>query len=293
VLEVGRVEAAGRPDDHGRLAVDRRRHRLEGLQQQARVVADRADAMTGEQLRHQPRHRDAVLEDVGDARGGAHVVLQDAPDPVAAPYEVAPGHVGVDAARRADAVHGAGERRSADDQRPRHDAGPDDLPGVVDVVDEGIERADPLSQTALDHGPLIRGQDAGHQVERERAVTAGAIVGVDLEGDALLHEDGVAALARGGQRLRPQPLQRGDQALNVRPGHAVVLEQFIQRPDGNAVVLDGMGLDHLGPHTIGLRHRASTTFGQRAGDPAWPGGQDRGTQSASEREKVTLWAGLS
>src|SRR5207302_11214138 len=121
-----------------------------------RVVVDGTHSVPGEQLGHQPGHGHAVLEHVGDPRGGADVVLEHAPAAIAVADQVAPAHVAVDAAGRAYAVHGAREARAADDQRPGHDPGPHDLVGVVDVVDERVKGADALGQPALDGRPLRR-----------------------------------------------------------------------------------------------------------------------------------------
>ena len=168
MLEVGAVQRPGGPQHDGRVALGDGRDRLQRLEQQRRIVVDRPHAVAGEQLGHEPRHRQPVLEHVGDPRRRAHVVLEHAPAAVAAAHEVAAAHVRVDAAGRADAVHRPREARPADDQRPRHDARAHDLARVVDVVDERVQRADPLRQAALDHGPLRGGQDARDQIERER-----------------------------------------------------------------------------------------------------------------------------
>ena len=109
-----------------------------------------------------------------------------------------------DAAGRPDAVGGAGERGAGDDQLPRHDAVADDLAVVVDVVDEQVERAHALGEPALDHAPLVAGEDARHEVEREGTVAGGAVGAGRVERDALLDEDRVAADARppGGGRAQ-------------------------------------------------------------------------------------------
>ena len=97
-----------------------------------------------------------------------HVVLDHLPAAVAVAHEVAAGDVRVDAAGRADAVHGAGEVRAGRDQPPRHEPLADDLARVVDVVDEVVERADPLREAALDRTPFLAAEHARHEVERER-----------------------------------------------------------------------------------------------------------------------------
>ena len=209
-------------------------------------MVDRAHAVLGEELGHQARHRHPVLQDVGDARGRAHVVLEHPPGAVGVAHEVAAGHVGVDAARRADAVDDPGEVAARHHEPPRHHAGADDLARVVDVVDEGVERADALGQAALDRDPLVRRDDARHQVQREGPVL-GAVLAGQLEGDALLHEGGVAPAPSGGQVLGAHLLQGGDQLRGVgrrhpaRPGEDLVEEALA------GVVLD-RDRDGLGGH---------------------------------------------
>ncbi len=82
-------------------------------------------------------------------------------------HEVAARDVRVDAARRADAVHGAGEVRAGGDQPPGHDPLADDLARVVDVVDEVVQRADALREAALDRAPFLAAEHARDEVERE------------------------------------------------------------------------------------------------------------------------------
>jgi hypothetical protein len=220
VLEVGRVERAGRPDDDRRLLLragggDLRERGAE----QRGVVVDRADAVGAEQAGQQARHRDAVLEHVRDPARRADVVLEHLPRAVGVAHEVAAGDVAVDAAGRADPVRGAGERGARDDQLPRHDPLVHDLARVVDVVDERVERADPLGEPALDAAPLLAGDDPRHEVERERPVAHGS-VGVrpaGVERDPLLHEDRVAHPPGVGERVRSQLGERGRQRLRVLP----------------------------------------------------------------------------
>src|SRR3954462_14366007 len=121
-----------------------------------------------EEPRDEPRHRDAVLEHVGDAARGPHVVLEHLPRAVGVADQVAAGDGEVAAARRPDAVDDAGEVRAGDDQPPRHDPLAHDVALVVDVVDEAVQRPDALREAALDVRPLPGRQDPGDEVERER-----------------------------------------------------------------------------------------------------------------------------
>ena len=143
----------------------------------------------------------------------------------------------VDAARRADAVHDAREVAARDDQPPRHDALADDLARVVDVVDEGVERADALREAALDRDPLLGRDDPRHQVERERTVL-GAVLAGQLEGDALLHEDRVAPAPRGGKVRGPHLLEGRDELGRMSGGGAVRAGEDLVEEALAGVVLD-------------------------------------------------------
>jgi hypothetical protein len=104
----------------------------------------------------------------------------------------------------------------------------DDLARVVDVVDEVVERADPLREPALDRRPLARGDDPRDEVERERAVADRAIPGgAGVERNPLLHEDRVAVAARRRQRLGPERLQPFDERARVRSRLPVGGDQFV------------------------------------------------------------------
>ena len=236
MLEVGAVRRPRRPHDHGRVAVRRRRDLAQGAEQQLRVVVDRAHAVAGEQLRRQPGHRQPVLEHVGDPRRRAAVVLEHPPAAVGVADQVTAGDVAVDAARRAHAVHGAPKLRRAEDQLPGHDPLADDLAPVVDVVDERVQRPQPLRQPALDRLPLGRRDDPWHEVERKRPVLDSGTVGAgDREGDPLLAEDLVAAAAEIDHRQPPDRVEGGDQLGGVRARRPRCREQLVDEAGGRLV----------------------------------------------------------
>ena len=79
------------------------------------------------------------------------------------------------------------EVRRARDQSAWHDAVGEDLAGPVDVGEEALEGEDPLADPGLDHRPFVGVDDAGDEVERERALLARV-----REGDALVVERTVA-----------------------------------------------------------------------------------------------------
>ena len=233
MLEVGAVGHSRRPDDDRRLAVGDRRNRAQRGVQQRRVLIDRANPEVGEQRRDQSRHRDPVLEHVGDPRRGAHVVLEHLPAVLVA-HQVAAGDVGVHAARRANAVCRPREVRAAGDQRPGDDPGLDDLALVVDVVDELVQRADPLREPAFDRPPLSAGDDPRDEVERERPVDHLAVGAGQIEGDPLAHEDRVAQRPGGDEVLGAETVEFGDQRLGVLARDAVGGEDLVEgrRPFG-------------------------------------------------------------
>ena len=215
VLEVRAVRRPRRPDDNRRLVAERGRCLEQGLPQEGRITVDRLHPVTREQLRGQSGHRETVLEHVRDSRRGSDVVLEDPPGSVAVPDEIAAGNRAPDPAGRADSVHRAAEGRAAEHEVPRDDALPQDLLAPVDVADEGVERLDPLAQPGLDQLPFGRGDDAGDEVERERAVSGAAVGAGDLEGDAALGERAVAPAPELEQGHTPHPVEVRDQLACV------------------------------------------------------------------------------
>src|SRR5271166_3011751 len=111
-------------------------------------------------------------------------------------HEVASGDVRVDPAGRANAVDGAREVWAGGHQSPGDETLAHDLPRMVDVVDEVVERADALGEAALDLPPFQPAEHARHQVQRKGALVRGPAHAAGLERDPLLHEDRVAPSSR-------------------------------------------------------------------------------------------------
>ncbi len=235
MLEVGAVGGARRPDDDRRAADPRWSRREERVEQQLRVVGDRPHRVAREQLRHQPAHRDPVLEHVGDPGGDTDVVLEHSPDAVSVADQIAAGDVAPDAARRPQAVSGAGEAGPGRDQPPGHDAVADDLTLAVDVGDEAVQRLDALLHAVRDEVPLGGRDDPRDQIERERAIPGLPVGPGRVEGDPALHEDRVAALGRGLQALAPQPVQRLDHLPRLRVRVPGVGEALVEPTGGRLV----------------------------------------------------------
>jgi hypothetical protein len=147
------------------------------------IVLDRRHPVLGEQLREHMHHRFAVLEHVGDARGGARIVLQHEEVVLAGADDVDADDMAIDAERRFDPHHLRHEGRVGDDQLLGNLAGLDDLLPVVDVVHEGVERAHALLDAARQPPPFVRRQDAWNDVEGDEPL-GGVLAAVDREGDA-------------------------------------------------------------------------------------------------------------
>ncbi len=97
--------------------------------------------------------------------------------------------MGIDPARRREADHLLKPRGVIAEQALRHPARADDLLPVIEVVDEGIERADPLFDPAFQPPPFARADDARHGVERDEPLL-GLVLAIDVEGNSRLAEVG-------------------------------------------------------------------------------------------------------
>ena len=164
-----------------------------------------------------------VLDDVGDPRRHAQVVLEDAHDAVGAADEVDAGEVDAHARRRSDAGRGAHEVAAREDQRVRDDAVAEHLALAVDVAEEGLEGAHALDHAGLDVVPLVLGDQARHEVQREDPLLAGR-----GERDPLLQE----AAARTSPRSSRSPGDSSSRASYsdfVWAGGAVDVDHLVER----------------------------------------------------------------
>ena len=100
VLEVGRVVDAGGEHDHGGVVGARRGGGEQRVQEPGRVLGDRPHPLPGEELGQHVGHGPAVLDDVGDARRRAEVVLEHPEHAVLVADQVDAGHVDPHAVRR-------------------------------------------------------------------------------------------------------------------------------------------------------------------------------------------------
>ncbi len=221
VLVVRGVVDAGREQHDGRVVDAVGRDAGQGLAQSLRVFQDRADAHGREQLGEHLRHGATVREHVADPGGHAYVVLQHAVDTVLVAHQVDAADEDAHATRWLDPGGCTPEVLGRGDEPSRHDVVSHAALRTVHVGEEGLQGADTLGHARVDDLPVLRADDARHDVQRERPLLAGVV-----ERDAL-REVGA------GQRLRPR--------VQVLVGHLVDL-----------AVDRGVGLAHLALDIHGL-----------------------------------------
>ena len=231
VLEIGRVVHAGGEHHHRGIVHPRRRQGLQHVQQAAGIVVHRAHLRHLEHLREGALEHLAVFQHVRHAGGAAQVVFEHVELAVAVAHQVDAADVAPDALRRVESDARLQEVARRQDELSRHDAVLDDALGVIDVVDEQVERLDALLQALLDGGPVRGADDAGQDVEREDALGP-RLVAVHGERNAEVQQ---VAL---GRLLPPHQLalrQRND-ALQQRRGAATGLSigehQFVVEGSG-------------------------------------------------------------
>jgi hypothetical protein len=98
--------------------------------------------------------------------------------------------MGIDAAGRVKADHLRKEGIIVPDQVFRKAAGPYDLLTVIDVIQEGIDRADPLLDPPHQQRPFTGADDPWHQVERDQPLIRFGFA-IDIECDARAPEHGL------------------------------------------------------------------------------------------------------
>jgi hypothetical protein len=269
VLEVRRVVDARREQHDRRARRSGRRGRAQRREQLLRVVVDRADAAPLEQVGERPLHRLPVLEHVARARRRAEVVLEHEVLAALVADHVNPGHVRVHAAGRVDPDHLAAEMPRAEHERGRHAALEQDALLVVDVVEEALERRDPLREPALEERPLVRRDHARDQVEREDPLEL-VLCAVDGEADPGVAERGLdrpAALAELVGRELGELAREGGV---VRPRRAAGVEHLVEERAGLVALAEERGLgtgngQGKAGHRLSKRKRGGLAPGAPAG----------------------------
>ena len=216
MLVIGRVVRARRQHGHGRRFLPCRRQRVEVFEQQVGIVLDRPDRLRGEELGEEPHHHPAVFQHVGHAGGHAQVVLENVVLAFAGADDVHAGDMCVDAAGDVHALHFLAVLLVAEHALARHDARLKDLLIVIDVVQERIQSADALAQAPVQHLPLVRRDDARHDVERNQPLGP-RFLAVDGKGDADAMERALGLLPLLGDPCGRRPAEPAGERLVMGP----------------------------------------------------------------------------
>ena len=224
---------ARREQHHLRLIAAAGREAAENLTKLSRIVIDGQHLAGLERVREDARHHQAVLQHVGNAAGGAHIVFQHHElAGLGVAHQVDAGDVGMDAARNFKPNHLAPEMLAGIDQLARNLAVLENALLAVDVLQEKVQRHHALRQPALDAVPFRTRQDAGNQVEGEQSLGASAVA-IDGEGDPLHQEGQIGQLAaflelrrsHGGQLL--EHLGTAGARLAGSAEHLVVIRPWV------------------------------------------------------------------
>ena len=186
-----------------------------------------------EQFGKHRHHRFAIFQHVRNARRRARVVFQHHEIVRTGTHDIDAHHMGIDAAGRSEAHHLRQERFVVAQQADRQSARPDNFLAMIEILQEGVQRAYPLLDTARQAAPFARGDDARDHVERDQPFL-GILVAVNIEGDAAAPKEAFRFLV-----LPPQPggilffvpiqkfgIRRADGAVRVE--HLIVVIAMVR-----------------------------------------------------------------
>ncbi len=229
VLVEGRVVHAGGQDDDGRVLHRGGGGAAQRVDEPCRVVGHHLNGLAPEQLGQDTRHGRPVGQDVAHSRRAPQVVLEHPELAVLVADDVDARHVDAHPVGWRQSEGGADETGGAGDDIVRDQAVAHDPGSAVDVGEELLERPHALGHTVGDPRPLLRGEDARHDVERERPLLA-----VEVEGDALIHEG--PRQPRGPDRdvFWSHLGQRRGHARVRRPGRAGAVYHLVERVLGQS-----------------------------------------------------------
>ena len=179
----GIIDAGGEHGHHRRAGGGRGGAGGKAAVQQFGIIADRFDPVAGKEFGEHLQHRLAVFQHVADAGGGPGVILEHIEFIIAGAHQIDADDMGVDPAGGCHADHLRQEGRVAGDHFDRQASGADDFLPVIDIVQERIDRADPLFDPFGEARPFAPRNDPRDDVEGDQPFgRLGAPV--DVEGDA-------------------------------------------------------------------------------------------------------------
>ena len=234
---------------------------LQRIEQPAAIVVHRPDRRALEQLRKRLLHELPVLQHVRHAGRAAQIVFQH----VVSGRRVSrtrsvpvmwhqtprggfrPTHCGRKPLRRRHHVL-------------RQHAVADDPLLVVQVVDQHVERGDPLPQAALQHLPFVAADDPRHDVERNDPLAA-LPVAVHVERDAELHHRPVGRPLTADQVVRRDAADAMKERLAIGPRLAGLIEHFVVELVG--LVLEEPRFEGIGRGRVARQLRPGTGHQRR------------------------------
>ncbi|MEZ5354358.1 MAG: hypothetical protein R2762_17105 [Bryobacteraceae bacterium] len=132
---------------------------------------------------------------------------------------------------------------------------------MINVVDEKVQRPDPLLQAAFERAPFRACDDARNQVKWKNTVPSSAFP-VDVERNSHLEQHALGHLLASAQLTFGKRFNRVHQSSGRRPGRPVSLEHLIMKWTG-IVVLE----DHTGNSV--LERKQSELSGSAGRGPRW------------------------
>ena len=218
VLEIGAIVDPRRQDGNNRLALAPGwRAGRQRTAQLAGILADFLHLDPGKQLGKHLQHGFPIFEHVADAGRGAGIVLEHVKFVIPGADNIGSDNMGIDAAGRIDADHLRQKGSIVGDKFDRHPARPQYFLTVIDIVEKGVDRPDPLFDAFRKLAPLASRKHARYHIKRDQPLV-GLILAIDIEGDSGLPEKGFRL---GGFAMQPFDV------FAIEP----VLVVLIRRPD--------------------------------------------------------------
>ena len=156
--------------------------------------------------------------------------------PAGSRIEIDPGDVDAHAARRTQAAQLGDEVLRLLHQLGRDHALGDDPLLAVDVVEEHLQRLQPLHQAALDAAPLVGGDHARHQAHRHDLLRA-ALIGVDRERHALFDQRQVGQRLAARELVGREAVEQPRRGARVRPRLALGVDELVVGSVGGAIAV--------------------------------------------------------
>ena len=111
-----------------------------------------------------------VFDDIAYTGGRPRIVLENEERAVLVPHDIGAADIDVCLVRQIDVAHRRAIVAVAEDQLRRDDAVAQDMLLMVDIVEQQVDRGDPLRDAALEMLPFVARQDSRDHIERQDPV---------------------------------------------------------------------------------------------------------------------------